>query len=135
VHAGAGERTRLTSGGGVSATRGGRRADQSGPTRGGASAGRRGPETECAGANRYPVIRTRDQDQTVEINAEKVLRLQAAPLLLLGGEVAGDKGNDHGRALGVRGKAQACLGRYGGLSHGCNTGMGAPEGEEHGEAA
>jgi hypothetical protein len=43
----------------------------------------------------------------VEINAGKVLRLQAAPLLLLGGEVAGDERNRHGRALGVQGKAQA----------------------------
>lgn len=37
----------------------------------------------------------------MEINTGKVLRLRAAPLLLLGGEVAGDKRNDHDRALGV----------------------------------
>jgi hypothetical protein len=42
----------------------------------------------------------------VEFNTGKVLRLRAAPFLTLGGEVAGDVRNEHGRALGVRGKAQ-----------------------------
>ena len=70
----------------------------------------------------------------MEINAGKVLRLPAALLLLLGGEVAGEKGNGDKRALGVRGKAQACLERSGGLSHGGNTGAGAPEHAEHGKA-
>jgi hypothetical protein len=41
----------------------------------------------------------------VEVNCRKVLRLRAAPLLLLGDEVARDKRNDHGRALGVWGRA------------------------------
>jgi hypothetical protein len=49
------------------------------------------------------------------------------PLLLLGGEVAGNKGNGHGRA-------QACSGRSGELNHGRNTGAGAPKGAEHGKA-
>jgi hypothetical protein len=43
----------------------------------------------------------------VEINVGKVLRLWAEPLLLVDGEVVGDERNRHGRALGVRGKAQA----------------------------
>ena len=71
----------------------------------------------------------------MEINAGKVLWLWAAPLLLLGGEVAGDKRNGHDRALGVQGKAQARSGRPSELSHGRNTGTEALEGVEHGEAA
>jgi hypothetical protein len=58
----------------------------------------------------------------VEINAGKVLRLWAVSLLLLGGEVTGDERNEHGRALGVRGKAQARSGRPGELGPGRNTG-------------
>jgi hypothetical protein len=63
----------------------------------------------------------------VEINAGKVLRLWAAPLLPLGGEVAGDERNRHGRALGAWGRAQERSGRPGKLSPRRNTDAGAPE--------
>jgi hypothetical protein len=70
----------------------------------------------------------------VEINAGNVLRLWAAPLLPLGGEVTGDERNVHGRALGACGRAQARSGRPGELSLGRNTDAGAPESAKHGEA-
>jgi hypothetical protein len=63
--AGTGERARLTSGGGVSATKGGRRADQSGPAPGGAGADRR---AQGHSARARTVIRGSeplDQGQTV----------------------------------------------------------------------
>jgi hypothetical protein len=53
--------------------------------------------------------------------------------LLRGGEVAGDEGNGHGRALGVWGKAWARSGRHGELYHGRNASAGAPEGAKLGE--
>jgi hypothetical protein len=71
----------------------------------------------------------------VEINGMKVLRMRAALLLLLGGEVAGDKRNMHDKALGVRGKAQARSGRPDKLGHGRNTDTEALEGAEHDEPA
>jgi hypothetical protein len=70
----------------------------------------------------------------VEINAGKVLRLRAAPLLPLGCEVVGDERNGHAGALGTWGRAQARSGRPGELSPGRITGAGAPESAEHGEA-
>jgi transposase len=47
---------------------------------------------------------------------------------------AGDEGDGRGMALGVWGRAQACLRRFGELSRGRNTGAEAPESAEHGEA-
>jgi hypothetical protein len=48
---------------------------------------------------------------------------------------AGDEGDGQDRALGIWGKARARLGQSSELSHGRNTGKGAPEGAEHGEAS
>jgi hypothetical protein len=47
---------------------------------------------------------------------------------------AGDEGDGHDRALRVWGRAQACSGQSGKLSHERNTGAEAPESAKHGEA-
>jgi hypothetical protein len=49
-------------------------------------------------------------------------------------EFAGDEGAGHGGAPKARGLAQARSGRSGGLSHGLRAGAGAPEGADHGKA-
>jgi hypothetical protein len=89
--AGVGERARLTSGGGVSGTRGGRQADQSGPAPGGACADRRGPETERVGANHYPRIWFIGSGVDGCDGARGALQLGGQRCLLRGGEVTGDK--------------------------------------------
>jgi hypothetical protein len=88
---GASERAWLTSGGGLSATRGGRRADRSGPAPGGAGADRRGPGAEHAGANRYPRIRAVGSGMDDCDGARRALQLDDRRCFFHGVEVAGDE--------------------------------------------
>jgi hypothetical protein len=75
----------------VSATRGGRRADQSGPVPGGAGVDLWGLEAEREGANRYPRIWAVGLGADGCNGARGALQLGGWRYLLHGGEVAGDE--------------------------------------------
>jgi hypothetical protein len=74
----------------VSATRGGRRADHSGPAPGGAGADRRGPGAERAGVNHILDPSRWIGDGRLRWGAW-ALRLRDRRCFLHGGEVAGDE--------------------------------------------
>jgi hypothetical protein len=98
---GTGEQARLTSGGEVSTTRGGRRAGQSGPAPGGAGADRRGPQAVRAGANRYPQVRAIGSGTDGCDGAHGALQLGDRHCFLRGSEVTGDEAD---AATGESGK-------------------------------
>jgi hypothetical protein len=104
-------------------------ADQSGPAPG-AQALTGGPGDRARGCE----LVSGDLDRAIGIERWRSTPGRFMPLLLLGGEVAGDKGDDHGRALGVWGKAQACSGRHEQHDRGHNTSVEAPKGAERDEA-
>jgi hypothetical protein len=84
-----------------------------------------GPGIERAGTNRHLVIWTTRLGSNGGDQRWEGLWLRATPLWL-GGEVAGDKGDGHSRALWVWGKDQTQSRQHGELDCGHNAGVRAP---------